>query len=87
MDFSGRLSSFPVVDLLQWAMNEQCTGALVVRRSHREKRILFHNGQVIACYSDDPAEYFGRYLVLHGYLEMREVMFALTFCHRRAPSC
>jgi len=35
MEFSGRLSAFPIGDILQWAHNDQRTGSLVVRRSGR----------------------------------------------------
>ncbi len=82
MDLTGRLSSFPVPDLLQWAETESCTGALVVRRSHREKRLYFQDGEVTACLSDDPAEYFGRYLILNDHLEKRELVEALQHCRQ-----
>jgi hypothetical protein len=78
MDFSGRLAAFPVGDLLQWAQNERCTGALVVRRSQREKRVYFHAGEVVGCLSDDPAEYYGQYLLLHGYLKEDQLFRAIS---------
>jgi Domain of unknown function (DUF4388) len=78
MDFSGRLAAFPVSDLLQWAHSERCTGALVIRRSQREKRIFFHAGEVVGCLSDDPAEYYGQYLVLHGHLKEDQLFEAIS---------
>jgi hypothetical protein len=80
MDFSGRLAAFPVGDLLQWAKNERCTGALVIRRSEREKRIYFHSGDVVGCLSNDPAEYYGQFLLLHGHLDEPRLFQALTHC-------
>jgi hypothetical protein len=80
MEFSGRLAAFPMGDLLQWAKNERRTGALVVRRSDREKRVYFHQGDVVGCLSDDPAEFFGQFLVVHGYAEEKEILRALTHC-------
>lgn len=80
MEFSGRLAAFPMGDLLQWAKNERRTGALVVRRSEREKRVYFHLGDVVGCVSDDPAEFYGQYLLVHGYLEERQITRALTHC-------
>jgi hypothetical protein len=80
MEFSGRLSAFPPSDLLQWALNDRRTGALVVRRSEREKRIYFHSGEVIACISNDPAEFYGQHLVLNGHLKADQLFEALTFC-------
>ena len=83
MDFSGRLAAFPVGDLLQWAKNDRCTGALVIRRSEREKRIYFHDGDVVGCLSNDPAEYYGQFLLLYGYLDEERLFQALTHCTAR----
>jgi hypothetical protein len=83
MDFSGRLAAFPMGDLLQWAKNERRTGALVVRRSEREKRVYFHQGDIVGCISDDPAEFYGQYLLLNGYLDEKQLFQALTHCTSR----
>lgn len=80
MEFSGRLTAFPLGDLLQWAKNDRCTGALVIRRSEREKRIYFHGGEVVGCLSNDPAEYYGQHLVLHGHLSEDQLFRALSHC-------
>lgn len=80
MEFSGRLDAFPPGDLLQWAKNERKSGALVVRRRDREKRVYFHQGDVVACMSNDPAEYYGQHLLLHGDLDEEQLFAALTHC-------
>jgi hypothetical protein len=80
MEFSGRLSAFPPSDLLQWALNDRRTGALVMRRSDREKRVYFHAGEVITCLSNDPAEYYGQHLLLNGHLQQNQLFQALTYC-------
>lgn len=80
MEFSGRLSAFPPSELLQWAKNDRRTGALVLRRSSREKRISFRDGEVVACLSDDPAELYGQHLLLNGLLSEGELIRALTQC-------
>jgi hypothetical protein len=80
MDFSGRLAAFPMSDLLQWAKNEGRTGALVIRRSAREKRIYFDRGDVVGCLSDDPAEFYGQHLLIRGHLTDRQLFEALTRC-------
>lgn len=82
MEFSGRLSAFPPANLLQWASQERRTGALVVRRTRGEKRVYFRDGAVVACLSSDPAEHYGQYLLLHGYLEERDFLRALHHCDR-----
>ncbi|MBZ0113379.1 MAG: DUF4388 domain-containing protein [Thermoanaerobaculia bacterium] len=85
MEFSGRLASVPLSDLLQWASNDRRNGCLVVRTTHRQKNIFFRQGEVVGCYSDDPAEYFGQFLLLEGYMDADGVMSALTYCreHRK----
>lgn len=80
MEFSGRLTSFPLGALLQWARTERCTGALVIRRSEREKRIYFQSGAVVGCLSNDPAEFYGQYLVLQGHLSDDQLFRALSYC-------
>lgn len=80
MEFSGRLTAFPLGDLLQWAKNDRCTGALVIRRSEREKRIYLHSGEVVGCLSNDPAEYYGQHLVLQGHLTDDQLFQALSHC-------
>src|SRR3954453_14564053 len=80
MEFSGRLASFPLGDLLQWAKNDRCTGALVIRRSEREKRIYLQSGEAVGCLSNDPAEYYGQHLVLHGHLSEDQIFKALSHC-------
>lgn len=83
MELSGRLTSFAPSDLLQWAQNDRRTGALVIRRSEREKRIYFHKGAVISCLSNDPAEFYGQHLLLHGHLSQEKLFQALTHCTRK----
>jgi hypothetical protein len=82
MEFSGRLAAFPVADILQWAANDRRTGALVVRRNRREKRVYFRDGEVVACLSDDPAEYYGQHLLLQGHLTESQLVKALTHCQK-----
>jgi hypothetical protein len=83
MEFSGRLAAFPVGDILQWAQNDRRSGALVVRRSGTEKRVYLRDGDIVACYSDDPAEYFGQYLLVRGLLTEAQLIQALTYCQKR----
>lgn len=83
MEFSGRLAAFPMSDLLQWAQNERCTGALVIRRSQREKRIYFNAGDVVGCLSNDPAEFYGQHLLLSGYLGDEQLFRSLSYCTER----
>lgn len=83
MDFSGRLSAFPMAALMQWAASEHPTGKLVVRRSDRQKWLELVGGKVRGCLSDDPAEYYGQYLLLRGYLDPPALVEALDLCRAR----
>lgn len=80
MEFSGRLASFPVPELLNWASNERRSGSLSIRRASREKRIYFQNGQVVACLSDDPSEFYGQHLLLNGLLDEAQLVHSLSLC-------
>jgi hypothetical protein len=80
MEFSGRLAAFPPGDLLQWAKNDRRTGALVIRRSDREKRVYFASGEIVGCLSTDPAEFYGQYLLLNGYVDQDSLFKALSYC-------
>ncbi len=82
MEFSGRLASFPIGDILQWANNDQRSGAVVVRRSGSEKRIFLRDGDVVACFSDDPAEFFGQHLLVNGLLDEAGLIRALQHCQK-----
>ncbi|MFN7961197.1 MAG: DUF4388 domain-containing protein [Thermoanaerobaculia bacterium] len=78
VEFSGRLASIPASDLFQWAKNDRRTGALVVRRSSREKRLYFQEGQLVAAFSDNPAEFYGQYLMLNGHVSEADLVRALA---------
>ena len=68
MEFSGRLASFPIAELLTWAANDRRTGSLVLRRTSREKRIYFEHGAIVACLTDSTTEFYGQHLLLEGHI-------------------
>jgi len=80
MEFSGRLVSFPIAELLQWAHTDRRTGALVVRRTSREKRIYFDRGRIVTCLTDQPTEYYGQFLLLHGYIDEVTLVACIDQC-------
>lgn len=82
MEFSGRLAAFPIGDILQWAHHDRRSGALVVRRSGREKRVYFRDGEIVACISDEAAEFFGQHLLNSGRLDEAKLIRALTHCKK-----
>ncbi len=80
MEFTGRLGAMSMSDLLQWPNHERRSGSLVVRTTRREKRVVFERGLVVGCVSGDPAEYFGQYLLLNGYVPRERLLEALQLC-------
>lgn len=80
MQMSGMLKTFPPAELLQWAQNDRLTGTLVLRRSRREKRILFKAGKVVGCLSNEPFEFYGRYLLAGGNISESDLLRGLSIC-------
>ena len=78
MELSGRLANRPIGELLTWVHHERRSGSLVVRRSGGEKRVSFRNGQIVGCLTDQPAEFYGRLLLLDGHLDPQRLFRALT---------
>lgn len=80
MELSGRLGAISLAELLQWPHNDRRSGAMVVRTSRREKRVLFERGLIVGCQSTNGAEFFGRHLLLNGYLERQKLLEVLSLC-------
>ncbi len=83
MELFGLLKTFAAADVLQWAANERATGVLVFRHSRAEKRIHLDEGQVVACFSSEPLEFFGRYLLASGQLQQGELLRAIAHCRKQ----
>ena len=80
MEFSGRLASFPIAELLTWAANDRRTGSLVLRRTSREKRIYFEQGEIVACLTDSTTEFYGQHLLLEGHISADNLTRCLVQC-------
>ncbi len=80
MEFSGRLASFPIAELLSWAANDRRSGALVLRRTSREKRVYFEKGEIVACLTDSTTEFYGQHLLLEGHLDPETLTLCLVRC-------
>ncbi len=66
MTMLGSLHTMPLTDLLQWLGTSRKTGTLFLERNKVVKQIVFREGRVVACSSDDPPELLGHFLVHHG---------------------
>jgi len=58
-----------MADLIQWARTARRTGVITVRNPGQgaERRIFLQSGQIVACASNEPRDYYGKYLVQLGY--------------------
>lgn len=79
MEFSGRLSAFPLDNLLQWAATERPTGVLVIRRARGEKWVQLVEGRVAGCVSNDPRDFYGPWLVCEGFLDESQLLESLVW--------
>lgn len=66
MSLQGSLATMPLPDLLQWIAAVRKTGTLELVRGKGSKRVLFRDGRVAACASDEPADRLGHFLVSRG---------------------
>jgi hypothetical protein len=66
MSIQGELTTMTLEELLQWAAAARRTGTLEIKRDNISKRIMFRDGRVIACSSDDPTSLLGQFLLARG---------------------
>lgn len=78
MSLQGSLSTMPLPDLLQWIAAVRKTGTLELLRGKGSKRILFREGRVAACASDEPADRLGHFLVSRGRITVGALRDALA---------
>ncbi|HXV75194.1 MAG TPA: DUF4388 domain-containing protein [Candidatus Polarisedimenticolaceae bacterium] len=77
MPLFGTLSTMPLTDLLQWLGSARQTGTLQIERDKVSKAIVFHDGQVIGCSSDDPPQRLGQFLITQGKISEEQLRHAL----------
>ncbi|ANM29084.1 hypothetical protein ABI59_04945 [Acidobacteria bacterium Mor1] len=78
MPLIGTLSTMALPDLLQWLGQARQSGTLHVERHKVVKRILFEEGRVIGCSSDDPPEKLGQFLLSRGKITDQQLRMSLT---------
>ena len=78
MPLLGTLKTMPLTDLLQWVGSARLTGTLQVERNKVSKAILFQEGQVVGCTSDDPPERLGQFLIARGKISEETLRAALA---------
>ncbi len=78
MTMIGSLHTMPLTDLLQWLGTARKTGTLFLERNKVVKQIVFSEGKVVACSSDDPPELLGHFLVHQGKINEEQLHLALA---------
>ncbi len=78
MALQGNLRTMPLTDLLQWLGTSRKTGTLRLQRAKVAKILVFHEGTITACSSDDPPEMLGHYLVARGKISEETLRLALA---------
>ena len=66
MPLFGTLKTMSLPDLLQWLGASRKTGTLQVESNRVRKCIMFKDGQIYGCSSDDPPERLGHFLLSRG---------------------
>jgi predicted transcriptional regulator len=79
MGFAGNLKTVGIGDVLQLISTGRRTGALVLQRPHRGKKVFFRNGDIIAASSDPPTdeERLGQLLLRRGLITVENLEKAL----------
>jgi len=77
MPLYGTLTSMPLTDLLQWLGNARVTGSLRLELNRVSKSIHLHEGMIVGCSSDDPAQRIGQYLLNRGQIDEDQLREAL----------
>jgi hypothetical protein len=74
----GTLKTMPLPDLLQWLGAARKSGTLQVERNRVQKQLLFEDGQVVGCSSDDPPERLGQFLLSRSRITEDQLRIALA---------
>ena len=78
MSLSGTFSTMALPELLQWLGNSGKTGTLEVERNKVIKQIVFRDGCVIACSTDEKTELLGNFLLARGKISEEVLRQALS---------
>lgn len=78
MPLSGNLETMPLPDLLQWLGASGKTGTLEIGREKVCKTIVFLEGRVVSCSSEDPPAKLGHFLLSQGRITENHLRQALV---------
>lgn len=79
MPVAGDLRTMALTDLLQWAASTRRNGVLELERRGRTYRIELRDGDVTACWTDDPGARLGQFLLGRGRITEQQLREALDY--------
>lgn len=80
MELSGRLATFAIADVLQWAQTSRASGSVVFRDVSREVSVTLIDGRIVGAVSTEPSEFFGRQLLARGVIDELQLLLAVRYC-------
>ncbi|MDH3627723.1 MAG: DUF4388 domain-containing protein [Acidobacteriota bacterium] len=66
MAINGNISTMSLTDLLRWAHGNRKQGVLELERNKIRKQILFEQGRIASCSTQDPTLLLGQFLISRG---------------------
>jgi hypothetical protein len=69
MGLYGNLNTMTLEEILRWVEAGRKTGTLEFERENICKRMMFREGRVVACSSNDPATLMGQFLLSRGKID------------------
>ncbi len=66
MGIKGDLATMGLEDIFQWLAVGRKTGVLHLNGVVHRKKVDFHDGRIKGCWSSDPREYMGQFLLSAG---------------------
>jgi len=82
MALFGDLGTFAITDLLQWVEAARKTGVLSVRTGDVTRQVVFADGRLTGCSSDDPSSLLGQSLLARGVIDEAQLREGLSVQRR-----
>lgn len=73
MGVYGNIETMPVPELFGWLGGARKSGTLEVERDKIVKRIMFREGRVVGCSSNEPATLMGQFLLSRGKITAKQL--------------
>jgi hypothetical protein len=78
MGIKGDLATMGLEDIFQWLAVGRKTGVLHLNGTTHRKKVDFHDGRISGCWSSDPREYLGQFLLSFNRISESQLKEALA---------